>query len=291
MRYGLVGRGIAAVALVTVAACGWPGDSDRPTGPTATPAPTGTSEGAPAAVRDALRAVEKATGEAGSARVTSTTTMGRMLSMETTGMLSWADRPVGRLTLTYTGGEVADTMRELGSVSMRARLLPDAYYAEFGDAFATRLHGRHWIRYDHDSLEELPGGSGAQLKEELERTAPVQPIELLLACGSARKVGPDPVDGHPATRYSGTLEVAELADSPLKRRLTDAGVLTQSVDLWVDERNLLVKKVEKGELVETGELRQTAFYDDYGLKVTVERPPGDDTVNFTELLDGHGQGS
>ncbi|MFD0316698.1 hypothetical protein [Streptomyces flavalbus] len=274
-----------------MAACGSPGGSDAPTGPTATPAPTGSADGAPAAVREALRAVEKATGEAGSARVTSTTAMGRMLSMETTGLLSWARGPVGRLTLTYTGGEVADTMRELGSASMRARLLPDAYYARFGDAFAARTHGRHWIRYDHDSLKDLPGGSGAQLKEELERTAPVQPIELLLACESARRVGPDPVGGHPATRYSGTLEVAELADSPLKRRLTDAGVVTQSVDIWVDERNLLVKKVEKGQLEETGELRQTAFYDDYGVRVSVERPPSDDTVDFTELLDGQGQGS
>ncbi|MFE6287660.1 hypothetical protein [Streptomyces sp. NPDC057877] len=288
MRYGLVGRGIAVVALVLAAACGSPGGSEKPTKPTA--APTGT-RGAPAAVSEELRAVEKATGKAGSARVTSTTVMGSVLSMETTGALSWAERPVGLLTLTYTGGEVADTMRKLGSVSMRARLLPDAYYAEFGDAFADRMHGRHWIKYDHDSLQELPGGSGAQLKEELERTAPVQPIELLLASPTTRRVGVEGVGGRTATRYSGTLDVAELADSALKRRLTDAGVVTQTVDIWVDERNLLVKKVEKGELEETGELRQTAFYDDYGLKVSVEKPPVDDTVDFTELLEHHDTGS
>lgn len=290
-----MGRAVAVAALVLVTACGSPGDADRPARPTPTtstsaPAPS-RSPVAPAAVREALRAVEEATASAGSARVSSTTVMGSVLSMETTGALSWADGPVGRLTLTYTGGEVAESMRDLGSVSMQARLLPDAYYARLGDAFADRARGKHWVRYDHDSLDELPGGSGAQLKEELERTAPVQPLELLLACESARKAGEDRVDGRPATRFSGTLTVAELADSALKRRLTAAGVVTQSVDIWVDERNLLVKKVEKGQLKETGELRQTAFYDDYGLKVSVERPLSDDTVAFTELLDGRGGGS
>jgi hypothetical protein len=51
------------------------------------------------------------------------------------------------------------------------------------------------------------------------------------------------------------------------------------VDIWVDDRNLLVKKVEKG-LTATGRLTQTAYYSDYGVKATVEKPPAADTADL-----------
>src|SRR5262249_42626976 len=111
----------------------------------------------------ALRAVEKATIRAGSARIESTTAMGGMLALKTDGVLGWSGRSVGTLRLTYTGGQLAETMRKLNSASMEARLLPDAYYAKVGAAFARRLHGRHWIKYAYDDLAALPGGSGAYL--------------------------------------------------------------------------------------------------------------------------------
>lgn len=51
------------------------------------------------------------------------------------------------------------------------------------------------------------------------------------------------------------------------------GATAQSVDIWVDDRDLLVKKVERGR-TETGELTQTAYYSDYGVRVLAERPCG-----------------
>src|SRR5690606_39055003 len=90
----------------------------------------------------ALKSAERATGAAGSARVESTTIMGSLISMKATGVLSWSDGLTGTLTLTYTGGSVADAMRRLGSTSMEARYLPDAYYARMGDAFAAQAGGR-----------------------------------------------------------------------------------------------------------------------------------------------------
>lgn len=278
-----VGRGILPIALMaalaTVAACGFWGDADTHAEET----PTGSGR-ADAASVTALRAAEKATGKAGSARITSTTVMGDMLSMKTDGALGWSGASTGRLRLTYTGGQLAETMRKLGSTSMEARLLPDAYYAKVGDEFAAQMHGKHWIRYAYDDLESLPGGSGAYLKEQLANTAPVPPVKLLLASGDVHKVGEEEVRGERTTHYSGTVNVADLKGADvLRKQLEQAGVTTEKVDVWVNGDDLLVKKVEKGELT-TGSMSATAYYSDYGVQVLAQEPPASDTADFKELL-------
>ncbi|MEU9643226.1 hypothetical protein [Streptomyces sp. NPDC048188] len=224
------------------------------------PAPTG-----PAA--DALRAVERATGRAGSARVESTTVMGRELSLKAAGVLGWRDGLTGTLTITYTGGTTAETMRRLGTTAMEARYLPDAYYAEMGDEFAERVGGRHWIRYVYEDLEKLGGDAGAGFADQMRRTTPNQAVKLLLTAGDVRKVGEETTRGRRTTHWSGTV----------------GGESAQSVDIWVDDRDLLVKKVERGR-TKTGELTQTAHYSDYGVAVPAERPPTEDTADFKELL-------
>ncbi|WGD41366.1 hypothetical protein [Streptomyces cathayae] len=246
----------------------------------------------------ALRSAERSTAGAGSARVESTTAMGSLMSMTADGTLAWGDGLVGTLTITYTDGAVADAMRRLGSTSMEARYLPDAYYARVGDTFAARTGGGPWIRYGHDDLEDVAGGGAAGLGDQIRGFTPQQCVKLLLASGDVRRVGEERVRGTPATRYSGTVEPArlktrnpgpgtgrsaELAD--LTQQLIRAGVTTQTVDVWVDDRDLLVKKVERAKTA-TGRLTQTAYYADYGVKVTTEAPPAADTQDATDVLDG-----
>ncbi len=278
---------IAAVtALTGVAACGSPdaeGTGDRS-------AQKGRSAIAPVA---ALRLADRSTSGADSARVKSTTTMGSMMSMTADGALDWADGYTGTMEIEYTGGRMADQMRQLGSTSMEARYLPDAYYAKMGDAFAEQVGGRHWIKYDYDALADAAGGSGAYLKDQMQNTTPNQSVKLLLASGDVQKVGEETVRGQRATRYSGTVEVADLAAgnseltksqlADLKKQLEQAGITTETVDIWIDEDDLLVKKVEKGETT-SGTLSQTAYYSDYGVEVSAKQPPAGDTVDFTELL-------
>ncbi|MGW5971034.1 hypothetical protein [Streptomyces sp. NPDC055186] len=246
----------------------------------------------------ALRSAERATADAGSAHVESTTTMGSLMSMTAAGTLAWDDGLVGALTITYTDGAVADAMRRLGSTSMEARYLPDAYYARMGDTFAARTGGERWLRYGHDELEDVAGGGAAGLGDRIQGFTPQQCVKLLLASGDVRRVGEERVRGTPATRYSGTVEPARLktrapgpgagrADGPadLAEQLTKAGVTAQTVDVWVDDRDLLVKKVERAKTA-TGRLTQTAYYADYGVKVTVEAPPAADTQDATNMPDG-----
>ncbi|MFJ8188334.1 hypothetical protein ACIQ8D_00845 [Streptomyces sp. NPDC096094] len=213
-----------------------------------------------------LRSVERATGRAGSARVESTTVMGRELSLSADGALGWRDGLTGTLTITYTGGTTAETMRRLGTTAMEARYLPDAYYARMGDEFADRVGGRHWIKYVYADLEGL-GATGAGFAEQMRDTTPHQAVKQLLASDDVRRVGEEATRGRRTTHWTGTV----------------GGATAQTVDIWVDDRDLLVKKVERGRS-ETGELSQTAYYSDYGVAVSAERPPAADTADFKELL-------
>ncbi|MEV6085503.1 hypothetical protein [Streptomyces parvulus] len=270
MRGTAIRRAVVAVAVaVTLAgatACtssGEPADPAKPSSsaaPSSAPAPTGPSA-------DALRAVERATARVGSARVDSTTVMGGELSLEATGALGWRDGLTGTLMITYTGGTTAETMRRLGTTAMEARYLADAYYARMGEEFAKRLGGRHWIKYVYADLEDLGGGAGAGFADQMRNTTPHQAVKLLLTAEDVRRVGDEKIRGRRATHWSGTV----------------GGATAQTVDIWVDDRNLLVKKVERGR-TKTGELTQTAYYDDYGVTVSAARPPAADTADFKELL-------
>ncbi|MFF8671322.1 hypothetical protein [Streptomyces sp. NPDC015242] len=271
-RLGLV---LALVtALAGPAACSSPEPAERPAPDHR--APRGSALAA-------LRSAERATERAGSARVESTTTMGALMSMTADGTLGWRDGITGTLTITYTGGTIADTMRRLGTTSMEARYLPDAYYARMGEKFAEQAGGKHWIRYAYDDLEALAGGSGAHLGDQMRSTTPNQSVELLLSSGDVRRAGRETVRGRTATHWSGTVDTAHVTDPGLKQRLTAAGVTSETVDIWVDERNLLVKKVEKARMA-NGLMTQTAHYDDYGVRVRAERPPRSDTGDFEDLV-------
>ncbi|KOG31266.1 hypothetical protein [Streptomyces resistomycificus] len=230
----------------------------------------------------ALRSAERSTDRAGSARVRATTVTGTELAVESDGALDWRDDLTGTLTITYTGGTTAEAMRGLGVTSMEARYLSDAYYARMGDAFAAKAGGKHWLKYRYKDLADL-GGGGATFADQMRNTTPNQSVKLLLDCEDVRRVGVETVGGQRATHYSGTVEVSDVGDRELRTQLQQAGVTTQTVDIWVDSRDLLVKKVEKGRMT-TGELTQTAYYSDYGVPVSVRRPPAEDTKDFTELL-------
>ncbi|MFJ8593083.1 hypothetical protein [Streptomyces sp. NPDC093598] len=270
-----VGLGLAvATALTGMAACTSPDTSDGP---------DRNDRAARGRSLAALRSAERATEHAESARVESTTTMGSLMSMTADGILGWNDGITGTLTITYTGGTMADTMRRLGSTSMEARYLPDAYYARMGEKFAEQAGGRHWIRYAYEDLAALTGGSGGHLGDQMRSTTPNQSVKLLLSSGDVRKVGEETVRGRPATRWSGTVAAADVADAGLRKQLTEAGVTTETVDIWIDKRNLLVKKVEKARMA-TGLMTQTAHYADYGVTVRAERPPQADTGDFEDLM-------
>ncbi|MEY2242892.1 hypothetical protein AB8A21_08070 [Streptomyces sp. BF23-18] len=245
----------------------------------------------------ALRSAEKSTDGADSARVESTTSMGTLMSMKAGGVMAWSDGITGDLTITYTGGTMAETMRQIGSDSMEARYLSDAYYANMGDAFARQAGGKHWIRYGYDDLAKFGGGSGALLKDQMQNSSPNQSVKLLLASGDVKKVGEETVRGKRATHYAGTVDVSDLAArsshltagqlSDMKKQFTQAGITTEDVDIWVDTGDLLVKAVTKAATA-SGTMSSTAYYSDYGVKVSAVAPPAGDAEDFKDILTKQG---
>ncbi|GHF29835.1 putative lipoprotein [Streptomyces griseoluteus] len=245
----------------------------------------------------ALRSAEHSTDRAESVRVRSTLSYGKALSLSSDGALRWHDGVTGHLTIRYTGGALAAAMRKAGTPSLRARYLPDAYYARMSDTFAKRAGGRHWIRYGYADLARGGDGVGMYLKDQMRNTTPNQSVKMLLASGDVRRVGTERVQGARATHYRGRVRVADLAGrdsglsarelAGLKRQLDQAGVRTETVDLWIDHRNLLVKKVERADTAQ-GSLVSTAYYRDYGVRIAAEAPPASDTRDFTELARSKG---
>lgn len=241
----------------------------------------------------ALRTIENTTDKADSAKVESETTMGSVMSMKAKGALGWADGLTGNMTITYTGGQMAETMRQAGTTSMEARYLPEAYYAKMGERFAAQADGKHWVKYAYDDLERIGGGSGAYMKDAMQNSTPHQSVKMLLASGDVKKVGEEKVRGVDTTHYSGTVNVAELAEqssglsesqlADMKKQLEQAGITTETIDIWVNDENLLVKKTERGQM-KTGRLSATAYYSDYGTEVSAEEPPAGDTADFKDLM-------
>lgn len=242
----------------------------------------------------ALKQVQQKTGGAQSAKVEGTTEMGDTMSMKQSGAIGWSDGLSGALTITYTGGTMGDALKQAGGDgSVEARYFKDEYYANMGDAMAANLGGKHWIRYSYEDLAELGGASGDVMKDQIQNSTPEQGVKALLASGDVKKVGQEDVRGVSATHYSGTVDVADLTAknseldakqlAAFKEQLALAGVTTQTVDIWVDKNDLLVKKTERGEM-KTGTFNSTLFYSDYGTEVPAEKPAASDTVDFKEML-------
>ncbi|MEV8003818.1 hypothetical protein AB0P10_14240 [Streptomyces parvus] len=242
----------------------------------------------------ALKQVQQKTGGAQSAKVEGTTEMGSTMSMKQSGAIGWADGLSGAITVTYTGGTMGEALKKAGGDgSVEARYFKDEYYANAGAGMAANTGGKNWIRYSYKDLAELGGASGDVMQDQIQNSTPEEGVKALLASGDVKKVGQEDVRGVSATHYSGTVDVAELTAknssldakqlAAFKEQLALAGVTTQTVDIWVDENDLLVKKTERAEM-KTGTLNSTLFYSDYGTEVPSEKPEASDTVDFKELL-------
>lgn len=156
----------AAAALTSVAACSGSdsGKSDKQG--------SGVVKADPIA---ALLDVQKKTGGENSAKVEGTTQMGTTMSMKQTGVIDWTDGLTGTMEITYTGGSMADAMKQSGGTgTMQARYFKDGYVVNMGDGFAKQTGGKHWINYGYADLAKMAGASGEAMKQQMQNTTPDQ---------------------------------------------------------------------------------------------------------------------
>lgn len=90
--------------------------------------------------------------------------------------------------------------------------------------------------------------------------------------------------------------LGEEARAELEEQLKASGITTVDIDLWIDDDDLLVKKVEKGDTA-NGVVNSTVHYSDYGVDVSTEEPcgrpdrrlQGPDELPADELKTGDGR--
>ncbi len=279
-----------AAALTGLAACG-SGDSGGSSDKAGGGKDSGGIKLSPIA---ALRSVQKSTDQADTARIDGKTSMGSQVSMDMKGVMGWSDGITGNVTVTFTGGAQAQQMEQLGQTKIDYRYLKNGFYANMGDTFASQAGGgRHWLEYDYDTLAEMSGAAGEAFQDQMQNSTPNQSVKMLLASGDVKRVGEEEVRGTKATHYSGKVDLADFtaksADldeeqlSELKKQFEQAGMSTETIDIWVNDDDLLVKKIEKAD-TKNGAFEQTAYYSDYGTPLSVEKPPASDTVSFKELM-------
>lgn len=151
--------------------------------------------------------------------------------------------------------------------------------------------GKPWMKYTYAALSKQLGGSGTLFKDVLQNANPSQPIELLLASGTAKAVGKEDVNGVQATHYSGTVTMDQLSGKlskdlrdMLRKQLEKGGAKSEQLDVWIDSNNLLVKKVEKIGGKQPSD--STALFTDYGTKVDVAPPPHEPDGDRARRLTG-----
>ncbi|MFD9814270.1 hypothetical protein [Streptomyces sp. NPDC059080] len=229
---------------------------------------------------DALKAAKAATAAKNSAKfdgTTETTTSSGRFKQTTKGGLDWSQGMQMNVENTLTGDK-----SPTGGKPIKALYTQDAVYMNAGSAMPG-AGGKPWVKYSYEALSKQMGASGTAVKDVLDNANPSQPIDVLIASGTAKVVGKEKVNGVEATHYTGTVSMADLSKNlgkeirdAVQKQLEQGGAKSEKLDLWIDGDNLLVKKEEHvaGKMPTDA----TAFYSDYGTKVSVEAPPASQTM-------------
>ncbi|MFD5465635.1 hypothetical protein ACFWIQ_22780 [Kitasatospora sp. NPDC127059] len=290
---------LAALAL-TATACD-NNDSDgknaAPAAPTTAAAATTTTAAAPPVkVSPAvyLEQVTKKTGAAKSAKIAEEITVGSV-SMKADGALAWGDGLQGDMTMDMSGTPGADKMAgSIGGTAFTYRFVQDGMYMKLGGDALKASDGRHWVHVGYDDMAKLQGGAGgAGSADQLKKADPVEAVRSVIASGTVTEVGKETVNGKPATHYTGTLKVADLVAANtnqltpeqldhVKQSMTTAGITSETVDIWVDADQLVLKQAAQAD-TKAGAMKFAVTYSDYGTPVATTAPDKSDTIEITEL--------
>ncbi|MDI5971832.1 hypothetical protein POF50_021260 [Streptomyces sp. SL13] len=285
--------GVAAVAaLGTLSACGGHSTKASANGSSSSGSTTAASPLA------ALRAAVTNTNQQQSAKVDGTTKTNQM-SVTMKGTLDWSQGMSGNMTLKMSGAQASSATAQLGTDgAMQARYTPDAMFVDMGPTMAKSDGGKPWMKYSYDALAKQLGASGDAMKEEFQNNNPTRSVQMLIASGDVKSLGSATVNGVATTHYAGVVDVDKLLGAQpgldaatvkqLQGQLKSQGIKNDHIDVWVDGHGLLVEKVEKCAM-SSGTMNSTAFYTDYGVKVTVTPPPASQTMDVSKMLAQQGK--
>jgi hypothetical protein len=268
----------ATVGLAALSACSG----------AATKAATGAAKSAVVSVAEAMSLTTKQTAGFTSMKMKMTEVMPKVGTITGSGAMS---RNPLALDMTMSNPQFT---QQLGTASVHMMMSGTVVYMNLGDKGAQQLGGKHWMKLDFASL----GPSGKSLSDMMNKSNGQDPsaaVKLLTSSGDIKQVGTETVNGVQTTHYSGVVDMKKLAaqgyggdaNSSFKSIVDQAsqlGMTTETVDMWIDSRNLPVK-VHETAGTNQGPIDITVDYSDFSnTPVTLTPPPATDTVDFAAML-------
>lgn len=264
---------IAATGLIVVTGC----SSESPT-----PAPT-MNEPVTTAAPAVLRQAAEATTQTGSAKVTSTTTVsgGQFgTTIDASGVVDFAGRQV----------DLKMTMDLLGQTQEMAIIADGSKtYVKMS------MLGDKWIEAP---MEQLAGVS---------YTDPTASLQQLKDVADLQEAGTENVNGAPATKYTGTIDIDEalaqagLSDDQLaevRKQLDTVDVQAADVSVWIDGEGRVVKAdqhmtFDLGTAAPSGmsgamTMTSSTTFSDFGVATDIKAPPADQVMSIDDLGGMHG---
>lgn len=180
-----------------------------------------------------------------------------------------------------------------------------AFFMRFPEALSAQLGGKHWVRFDANTLSAQSGLDFEELLAQFRSSDPLANLSLLTgAAEDVTEVGEEDVRGVATRHFKVTVSVEKsLAQVPERFRpamsqLTEQlGTRTLPVDVWIGDDGLprrlnyevdLSKASIPGTEGLSGSVKTTMDVFDYGKPVEATVPPPEDTVNLGELIGQQG---
>jgi hypothetical protein len=179
------------------------------------------------------------------------------------------------------------------------RFIRDLVYADvsaFGDAVNKLPSGKHWVRINPRKMAGQLGASGSGGQQK-----PPSALESLRGVSKdVEDLGNDDVRGTPAAHYKSTVDPKKAVDRlPKKARAKGGKTLRQQfgdrplpLEVWIDDQGRVVRIQLELNLAnlpqakaagETGTVRETVDYFEFGAPFYVYAPPKAETVDFADL--------
>jgi hypothetical protein len=188
---------------------------------------------------------------------------------------------------------------QLGA-TIEYRFIGGVVYADlaaFGDAANELPEGKHWVRIKAQDLRGELGvtGSGSHQKATSE-------LESLRGVSKdVEDIGIEDVHGYPATHYKATMDPKKAIERlPKKARRRIGKVLRQQLgdrplplEVWIDQQGRAVRTQLELNLAnlpqakkagQTGTMRETLEYFEFGAPFFVDAPQKAETVDFADVV-------
>ena len=166
-------------------------------------------------------------------------------------------------------------------------------YMHFPSEMGPLPGGKTWVKMDLEKMGQQAGVDLGQLMQAGQND-PSQGLDFLRGVSDVQAVGDEDVRGVPTTHYTGVVDLQSLGEkSPeLKAQIDQlierSGISRVPVEVWIDDDGFVRRMKQSfegnGTLQTKMTMTMTMELYDFGTDVSVEEPPADDVVDFSELM-------